>query len=977
MKTLQSLILLLVFILFSRCAGEKYKVKESIDENGYSYETITNDPLKTRIYTLENGLKVYLSVNKDEPRIQTLTGVHAGSTYDPVETTGLAHYFEHMMFKGTDEIASLDWEKEKILLQEISDMFEKRRETEDPKMKEVLYYKIDSLSYEAAKYVATNEYDKMASSIGAKGTNAGTSYDFTVYINNIPSNELEKWARLESERFADMVLRIFHTELETVYEEFNMYQDSDNSRANKMLMKNLFPNHPYGRDVIGLPEHIKNPSMVNIYEFAETFYVPNNIAIALSGDLDYEKTIKVLDKYFGKLEPGELPEINQPKEEPVIGPVVCEITGPSAANLMFAYRFDADNSEDYRYVTLIDMILSNRQAGLIDLNLVQQQKVINAGCSPNFMRDHSIHRFYGIPRQGQTLEEVKNLLLDEVEKIKNGEFEEWMIEAVINDMKLSGIRRNENNFSRSWGYIDAFIKDIPYVDRVKFLDELESISKEELMNFAKTHYNDNYVVVYKRTGANDELVKVEKPEITPIPINRDKQSEFYKEFIKDQPEPIKPVFVDFEKAIVQNHLDNGIKIEYIENKTNELFTLQYILEMGKNHDLKLPLAVNYLPFLGTEKYTPAELQQEFFKLGISMGVYAGNDRSYVYITGLQKSLDPGLELLEHVIANVEPDKNAYDEYVKGILKKRKDRKLSKSSILWGGLFNYGMYGEKSPYTHLISEDNLKAQDPEELTGLLKDLYSYKHKVFYYGSMPLTKIMQVIEKHHKVPEEPKTYPDPVKFVELETNENKVYFVDYDMVQVNIIMMSKDEKLNMSLLPEATLFNEYFGGGLSSIVFQEIRESRALAYSVFAAFNIPAKQERSHFTYGFVGTQADKLQMAIHALLDLMNDMPKAGKQFNLAKESIMKKIESERITKTNIYSTYIRNLDRGVNYDTRKDVYEAMKTMTLDELDKFFMEHIAGKNYTFLVLGDRDAVDMNMLKELGTIREIKLEEIFGH
>ncbi|MCK4701164.1 MAG: insulinase family protein, partial [Bacteroidales bacterium] len=709
-----------------------------------------------------------------------------------------------MMFKGTDEIATLDWEKEKILLQEISDLFEKRREIEDPKMKDVLYYKIDSLSYEAAKYVATNEYDKMASSIGAKGTNAGTSYDFTVYINNIPSNELEKWARLESERFADMVLRIFHTELETVYEEFNMYQDSDNSRANKMLMKNLFPNHPYGRDVIGLPEHLKNPSMVNIYEFAETFYVPNNIAIALSGDLDYEKTIMVLDKYFGKLEPADLPDINQPKEEPVTGPVVCEITGPSAANIILAYRFNADNSEDYRYVTLIDMILSNSQAGLIDLNLVQQQKVINAGCSPNFMRDYGIHRFYGIPRQGQTLEEVKNLLLDEIEKIKNGEFEEWMIEAVINDMKLSGIRRNESNFGRTWGYIDAFIKDIPYVDRVKFLDELESISKEELMNFAKTHYNENYVVVYKRTGANDELVKVEKPEITPIPINREKQSEFYKEFIKDQPEPIKPVFVDFEKAIVHNHLDKGIKIEYIENTTNELFTLQYVLEMGKNHDLKLPLAVNYLPFLGTEKYTPAELQQEFFKLGISMGVYAGNDRSYVYITGLQKSLEPGLELLEHLIANVEPDKSTYDEYVKGILKKRKDRKLNKSSILWGGLFNYGMYGDKSPYTHLISEDNMKTQDPAELTGLLKGLYSYKHKVFYYGSMPLTKVMQVIEKHHKVLEELKTYPDPVKFVEKETNENKVYFVDYDMVQVNIIMMSKDEKLNMSLLPEATLF-----------------------------------------------------------------------------------------------------------------------------------------------------------------------------
>ncbi len=286
MKTLQTLILLLVFILFSQCTAEKYKVKESIDENGYLYKTITNDPLKTRIYTLENGLKVYLSVNKDEPRIQTLIGVHAGSTSDPVETTGLAHYFEHMMFKGTDEIGALDWEKEKVLLQEISNLFEERRATDDPDKKKKLYHKIDSVSALAANYVAANEYDKLISSIGAKRTNAGTSYDFTVYINDIPSNEFEKWVKLEYERFSDMVLRIFHTELETVYEEFNMYQDNDNSRANNVLMKALFKKHPYGRDVIGLPEHIKNPSLENIYEFAEKFYVPNNLAIALAGDLD-------------------------------------------------------------------------------------------------------------------------------------------------------------------------------------------------------------------------------------------------------------------------------------------------------------------------------------------------------------------------------------------------------------------------------------------------------------------------------------------------------------------------------------------------------------------------------------------------------------------------------------------------------------------------------------------------------------------
>lgn len=131
--------------------------------------------------------------------------------------------------------------------------------------------------------MATNEYDKLVSSLGAKNTNAGTSYDQTVYINDIPSNELEKWLTLESERFGDVVLRLFHTELETVYEEYNMYNDMDDSRASNALMEGLFPSHPYGRDVIGLPEHLKNPSMVNIYNFYRTFYVPNNMAIVLSG----------------------------------------------------------------------------------------------------------------------------------------------------------------------------------------------------------------------------------------------------------------------------------------------------------------------------------------------------------------------------------------------------------------------------------------------------------------------------------------------------------------------------------------------------------------------------------------------------------------------------------------------------------------------------------------------------------------------
>ena len=971
------LFLILIFLI-SCTSKKKYEIKTQVDPNGYKYETVSNDPLKARIYTLDNGLKVYLSQNTDEPRIATLIGVRAGSTSDPVETTGLAHYFEHMMFKGTDKIGALNWEEEKEYLDLITELFEQHKAAKDPEEKLAIYKQIDSVSQIAATFVAANEYDKMISGLGAKSTNAGTSYDQTLFINDIPSNELEKWLEVESERFQHMVLRLFHTELEAVYEEYNMYQDMDYSRANKAMMKGLFPNHPYGRDIIGLPEHIKNPSIKNIYQFAKTWYVPNNMAITLSGDIDFEKTISMIDTYFGSMKPNEnLPKVNKIKEEPIQEPVIKEVIGPDAESLTMAFRFDGDNSPDLKYVTLIDMLLNNSKAGLIDLNLNQQQKVLQAGSGSWFLRDYGLHQLYGKPREGQSLEELKDLLLEQIELIKSGDFDNWMIEAVINDLRLSEIRSQESNFSRVYGFIDMFVKNIPYTDRLRFLDELEKITKEEIVEFAKTHYKDNYVVVYKRTGENKSLTKVEKPPITPIEINRDEQSEYYKKFQEEKPESLKPVFVDFKNDIQTGKLSSGVEINYIKNETNELFNLQYIIDMGKNHDLELPLAVNYLPYLGTDKYSAEELQKEFFKYGLSMRVNAGATRSYISISGLEKSFEKGVELLEHVLANVQPDADAYSDYIDGILKKRSDAKLNKSRIMWGGLYNYGKYGPFNPQTNIIAEDELRLIDPNDLTDLLKGLYSYEHRMFYYGMDDFAPVKKVIGKYHKIPDELKPYPPEVQYTEQANEDAPVYFVDYDMSQVNLLLLAKGPGFEKELIPPSKLFGEYFGTGFSSIVFQEIRESRALAYSAFSAFAIPAKKEQSFFVYGFVGTQADKLEDATDAMLGLMNNMPRSQRSFDLAREASMKEIETERIIKTRKFWTYQSNLDKGIDYDIRKDVYDYMKSVTMDEFSGFFDEYIKGNKYTILVIGDRKKIDMKALGTLGEVKELSLRQIFNY
>ncbi|NNF34687.1 MAG: insulinase family protein, partial [Saprospiraceae bacterium] len=428
-NSLMAVIVVTLFISSCKQSSDAY-VTKSTTSNGYTYEYVENDKSNTRIYTLENGLKVYLSDYKDEPRIQTCIPVKAGGKFDPENSTGLAHYLEHMMFKGNNHFGTKDWENEKIYIDSIEWMFEHYRTLTDADERKAWYNKIDQVSNDASKLAIANEYDKMVGFIGATGTNAYTTEDRTVYINNIPSNQLENWLDLEAKRFSMIVNRLFHTELEAVYEEKNRSLDNDGWKSYEAMYRALFKKHKYGtQTVIGTIEHLKNPSIKDIREYFDKYYVPNNIAVCLSGDLDYDKTIALVDQYFGTLAPKPIEEYIKIEEDPIVSPQEVTVIGPDAENVNIGFRFGGTSNDDIHYVRMVDMLLNNSLAGLIDLNLVQQQKVLRAGSYVNDLNDYSIHTFYGNPREGQTLEEVRDLILEQIGKVKKGEFDDWLMEA--------------------------------------------------------------------------------------------------------------------------------------------------------------------------------------------------------------------------------------------------------------------------------------------------------------------------------------------------------------------------------------------------------------------------------------------------------------------------------------------------------------------------------------------------------------------
>ncbi len=938
------------------------------------------DPLKVKIHRLSNGLTLYMSINPAEPRISTNIAVRAGSKHDPAHCTGLAHYLEHMMFKGTSSLGALDWKKEQILLDSIADLYELHRQTKDSKKRKDIYDKIDRISNQASKHVAANEYDKLISSLGAKGTNAYTWVEQTVYVNDIPSNELEKWFKLESERFSELVLRLFHTELEAVYEEYNISQDRDFRKTMKAVMGSLFPSHPYGtQTTIGEGEHLKNPSHYEIHKFFKKYYVPNNMAIVLSGDFDPDNVIALAEKYFGQYKAQSIePWMYEPQKD-LDEKVVHEVYGQESPYLDMAWKFDGANTEDALKVQLLKGILFNKQAGILDLNLNKQQKLIDGEAWNWIYEDYSVLGLSAKPREGQTLEEIEQLLFGAVEDLQKGNFEEWLIEAVIKDFRLSELKSEKSNNARVYKMTNSFILGLDWEDFVLRHEKMEQFSKKELADFAKEHMRmDNCVVVRKLQGEDSKVEKVDKPKITPIDLVKDEKSDFAREWLSDESPELDPVFLDFEKDLKHStSYRNGVNIHSVKN-SNGYFNLLYVYEMGKNADKKMDLAIQYLPFLGTDELSSEEFQKEMFKLGLEFNSFHQNERIYLSLSGLEESIKDGIALIDQLLENVTLNELALGNLIEDIQTQRQNDKSDKRKILRNALYSYVKYGEESPFTNILSNQELEDIKGSDLIQKIKQLNKFKHNIFFYGDMGMDELISVMEEFRSVPDQLISTPENKVFSERPTVANNIYVVDFPIVQAEVMFLSKgNSTFDLEEYMASELYNSYFGFGLSSIVFQEIRESRALAYSAYAYNAKPQYKDRAHYLSAYVGTQADKMADAIVAMREILDDMPVVSEQIENARQSIKKKIESDRITEANIYWTYQTNERLGHPYDLRKAIYRYVELAGEQELKEFHKAIIKDRDYELLILADKSKIDMEFLRSYGNVIELSLEDIFAY
>jgi len=947
---------------------------EQVKDNSAQENSINKPVMDVEHFTLDNGLEVFLTQNNQTPRFLAQIVVKAGSKNDPPEATGMAHYLEHMLFKGSEELGTTNFEKEKPLLDEITKLYDQRFLEKDNKKIEAFDKKINELSIEVSKYAVAGELNNLYNRLGEQGLNAFTSNEETVFTVDLPNNRLEQWAMIESNRFAKPIFRLFQSELENVFEEKNISLDDRTDILWEAIAKQLYKNHPYRHETLGEVEHIKNPSLSKMYEFYRKNYVPNNMAIVISGDIDLAKTKEVITKYFSSWKKGDEPKFDIPKEEDIKGVEKVSVNYKGEEKVMMAFRTVPYKHEDKAALSLIDMLLDSGEVGVIKQNLVNPQKLRSAGSFPVVNNDYGAEYIYGLLNKGQTHEEVQKLLLDQIDLIKQGKFSDENLKAIILNYEIDQKKSLEHNDSRVSRIVNSVITDTTVEDSFKFIDKLKKVTKEDIIKVANKYFNDNYVVGY----LNDKeykFPKITKPSIKKVSLNPNQKSEFAKSVESFKVEPIQPRWVDYKKDFKVKNIGTGVLLYYVYNPLNDIFNLSIGYDYGDKHYKNFCPVMDELNFASVGDLKAEDVRNDFYKMGISNGFSCGNYGFSFSISGLDSQLEKGLELSEKLLWNAKLDEEVFKNKIKNAINSRDDEKKDMDT-LDSALLSYVNYGEKSGFLERSTKNELMKLSTSEYPKMIEKLKEQNFTVYYSGQLPIEKVEAIVKKYHQpsevdVPLLNGRKSPPIELVKRENKGVKIYFLNYKSAQSHLYMVIPGKEFNETEIPVNKLFNNY----IYNTVYQEIRESRSLAYSTWAAYYQGGRLGDQDMMLGYIGTQNDKLVTALSAFVSLFKNPPKNLEYFESSKRLLDNSYRTAYIGFRGVVGSVLSWGDRGFAKDPRPEFMNQINTMTYDDMKKYFDDKISSKNFTFVVVGDKTKIDMKKLKQIGNVEEVNMKTIF--
>lgn len=946
-----------------------------------SYQSQAEDlnALKVKEYRLENGLTVWLNEDHSQPKVFGAVVVKAGAKDCP--DTGIAHYFEHMMFKGTDRIGTLDYESEKVLLDSIAMKYDELAMTEDTAARARLQKEINELSIRSSEYVIPNEFNRLINRFGGSGLNAATSYDTTIYFNTFSPQYMVQWAEINSERLINPVFRLFQSELETVYEEKNMYGDFIGGQVMDTLMARYFGPHPYAYPIIGSTKNLKNPRLTEMHKFFEDYYVASNMALILSGDFDAQQVMPILEKAFSRIRSG-----NAPKQEKVMLPpfngretMKVKFPIPFIKAMGLGFRGVSANHEDQVALNIAVNLLNNANGtGYLD-KLMVEHKLMGALAINESMNEAGILAVAIMPKLLiQSYSSAEKMVWDEINRVKNGDFSDEMFNSLKLEQKRQYASSLENIDSRATIMMNLFSQGKSWNDYLNEVARIESITKEDVVRVAQKYFSNNYLCVTKSTGKypKDNLPK---PAFSPVvPRNADASSSYAKQLEKIPEQQVAPRIIDFEKDVKTSKLTPLVTLYTTPNPLNDIFTLNISYGIGALEQPELMQLTNYLQLLGTESLSFEQFRSRLQSIGSTLAFDVTPDAFVMKVTGFDNHIDETMELVGDFIRHAKAD----DKKLRQIVD---DAKVSEKAFFKSGdnvasaLLEQVKYGDQSRYLRKLSLSQIKKLKGKDMLAIYDKVRSVQCDLHYCGTLPVEKVIGTIRQHLPLERTTVASNSPYYRELKQYDRPTVFFIDMpDMAQSIVYGYVKGDPVDDKASRHASqLFSVYFGGDMSSLMFQEIREFRSFAYRTSGRYQLPNhahKGTAGSFT-AMLSTQSDKTLDALGVLDSLIREMPLKPERMEAVKQTLVNRINNDYPPFRNLSEKVASARMEGFDRDPAEEFLRDIATMDMQDISRFYQEQISGRPVVYVITGNRKHIDMKKLAEYGTIIKVKKKGIY--
>lgn len=929
-------------------------------------------------YVLENGFTVYLNEDKTAKEVFGAIVVKAGSKNDPADATGIAHYLEHLLFKGTNQLGTIDYQKEKLHLDSINFYYDLLGKITDKAERFRIQHLINNQSVEAAKYGLPTEFDKLIKSIGGTGLNAFTMNDITVYHNAFPGEQMEKWLELYSHRFQQPVFRSFQSELEVVYEEKNTDLDELDSKLIEEMNKHLFKFHPYGtQTTLGSVEHLKNPSLTKMYEYFNTYYVANNMSLVLCGNFDAVDALVVIKERFSKLRTGIIPEfpkypVSVFKKKEIMNvrysPIRVSIVGYKTVPILH---------EDNAALLVLNELLSNTsETGKFD-KLRREGKILAATSMNYSFNDDGAVMLLAVPKLiGQSIKQAEKLIFAEIEKIKEGEISDTDLQITKTQLYIDWQSRLENYGSRTMAIVDAIGSGTTWEERLKYSEVLQRITKEDIVRVARKYFNSNYFALHSRTGFPRKQ-KLQKPGFKPVIAGQKEESDYAKNFKKQVAADKEPRFLDFEKDAAILQLNSSNKLYVTTNPINDIFNITVQFMVGSDSIRLLKESVDLLPYFYIKNVGLDQLKKEFALLGLTYYASCSKSRFTLTFTGIERNLQQSLVLINNLINEAQVDDKSMEIIKRDLLAGRKISEKDPSTLGYA-LYEYARIKNNSEFIDRLSKIELKKVEAAEVISAYKKAITFSAVWHYVGTLSVDSIRYLFIKNITLNNTNQKAP-LAGLVNNPTSRNIVYLLnDKKAVQSHIYFLVNSDWPSQQPFTLASIyaFNEYMDGGFSGLIKQEIREYRSLAYSTHGWFTY-SRVNKSAYFYAYIGCQADKTNESIIIMDSLINHMPRKPERMEDIKTSLRKRAAAYYPGFRYISSSIDYSLQMGDSSSIMKVIYPEYEHITFDGLLKFYEQYIKNRPVIITIYGDKSKMDIAQISKYAKIIELKKSDIIFH